>query len=157
HRPDRVRGRAEYFDLADHDGHGEDKGYCRAHVAGNEEGADPPRLHRAGRADWRNRHSDWPRARVCDLMGRRTLPLHFALARGLFDRLRAVRTAADRWSDRGAGVDRDFVCGHNLSVMVGGADSARRSVALRIGGWGGAGGLPPLIGAKSRYHTIPLL
>ena len=33
HWADRVRGRAQYFDLADHDGHGEDERYRRAHVA----------------------------------------------------------------------------------------------------------------------------
>ena len=36
-RADRVRGRAQHSDLADHDGHGEDERYCRAHVAGDEE------------------------------------------------------------------------------------------------------------------------
>ena len=35
--------------------------------------------------------------------------------------------------DRGAGFDRDFVCGHDLSVMVSGANFAGGGVALRVG------------------------
>ena len=88
------------------------------------------------------------------LVGRRTLPLHFALARGLFDRLRPLRAAADRWRDRGAGFGWHFVCGHDLSVVVGGADSAGRGAAVRIGGWCGDGALPRQGGAEPRYHTI---
>src|SRR5208282_4978126 len=84
YRADRVRGRAQHSDLADHDGHGEDERYCRAPVAGDEEETDTARVHRTGRADWRNWNRHRAGARLCDLMGGRTLSLHFALARGVF-------------------------------------------------------------------------
>ena len=72
--------------------------------------------------------------------GRADTTTSFRSPRGLFDRLRAVRSAADRWSDRGAGFHRDFVCGNDLSVVVGGADFAGRGAAVRVGS--SATGLP---------------
>ena len=130
HRPDRVRSRAQHFDLADHDGHGEDERHRRPDVARDKEKADPPRVHRAGCADRRDWNGHRPRARLRNLVGRRTLPLHLAFSRSLFDRLRALCPAPDGWPDSSAGFHRDFVHCNDLSIVVSGADFARRGAAL---------------------------
>ena len=59
-------------------------------------------------------------------------PLHLALRRGLFHRLRPLRTAPDRRSDRRAGLDRHLVRSNHLSLMVRSANSPSRSLTIRI-------------------------
>ena len=93
HWADCFCGGAEYSDLAHHDGDGEDERHRRADVDGHEEAADSPRVHRARHADRSDRNGDRPGDRLCHLLGRRALSLYFALARGLFDRLRSFRSA----------------------------------------------------------------
>ena len=51
HRADRVCGRAEHPDLADHDGDGEDARHRRAGLDGRQEAADAAHLHLSGAAD----------------------------------------------------------------------------------------------------------
>ena len=100
---------------------------------GREEATNPPRLHRAGRADRSHRHSDRSRPRLCHLLDRRPLPLHFSLGRGVFDRLRPFRSAPDRWPHRRARLDRNFLRRHDLSIVVGSTHPTRRSATLRVG------------------------
>src|ERR1017187_9514138 len=57
---------------------GEEKRHRRAHLGRNKEGADPPRVRRAGRADRPNRHFFFYSARARHLMALLPLPLLFA-------------------------------------------------------------------------------
>ena len=60
------------------------------------------------------------------------------------------------------GFDWHFVRGHDLSIVVGGADSAGGGATVRVGRWCGDGAEPALSkaerprqgGAEPRYHTI---
>ncbi len=99
---------------------------------GTQEETNPPHLHRPGRADRRNRNGDRPCDRLRNFIRGRALPLYFAVARSLFDRLRALRAATHRRTDRRASLHRNFVHSHDLSVMVSCANLAGRGVALRV-------------------------
>ena len=60
HRPHRLRRRPQHSDLSDHDGHGKDQRHRRPHVDGHAPLAGAQPLHRAGRADRRDRHRHRP-------------------------------------------------------------------------------------------------
>ena len=64
-------------------------------------GADAADLSDAGIADQRDRDGARAGAGLCCCLGRRPLPLHPAVGRGVFDRLSALCAAVDGWRDRG--------------------------------------------------------
>ena len=82
-------------------------------------------FHHAGSADRRDRYGDRAGARLRAFLGGRPLPSAVAGSRSLFHRLRALRSARDGWRAGRAGGHRDFPGGHDVSLLVGGADSAR--------------------------------
>src|SRR5208283_2061362 len=99
HRPHRLRRRAQHPHLAHHDGHGKNQRHRRAHVHGHQKAPDSPHLHRARHAHRRHRNPHRTRPRLRHLLGRRPLPFHLPLPRGLFHRLRPLRPPPNRRPD----------------------------------------------------------
>ena len=66
------------------------------------------------------------------VVGRRALPLHSSVGRGLLDRYAALCAAAAGRGDCGGGLDRDFAAGYALSVVGGGAGAAGGGAAVRV-------------------------
>ncbi len=77
-----------------------------------------------------DRHRHRPGPGLCHLLCRRSLPRACPLARGLFDRLCALRPARDRWRVGGAVCRVNFIRGNALPVVVGSPHPAGRGLAL---------------------------
>ncbi len=63
-------------------------------------------------------------------LGRRPLPLHPSLRRGLRHRHAALCAAMARWSDCLCSLDRDFAAGHAVSFVCGCAGTAGGGAAV---------------------------
>ena len=73
---------------------------------------------------------EWPGAQLSCVMGRRLLPLHPSLCRGLLHRHTAVCATRARWGDCLRGFNWNFAAGDAVSVVGGSAGAPGRSLTL---------------------------
>ena len=97
-------------------------------------GVEPAQVRRifllAGVFDQRDWHCRGPGAGLFCLLGRRPLPLHPSVCRGLFDRYAALCAAPAGRRDCGRGFDWDFAAGYAVSVVFSSACAAGRGAAV---------------------------